>query len=226
MSKPLKPMNLQLFAEGQGGNNDGNQNQDSPNQPTEKAGAATGEKLFTQAEVSAMMAQRVAREKSTNQGLSAEQVSQMIAEAVSGQQTKQHSPMQASPTNEQKDEAVQEAQRLMNQAREMRLQTSIEALAIKEGVSAEALPLLVKYVDTSDIKVDGVNVDEEELKAKLTDALEKFPMLKGTRGSYSSGANPGGQQKVDEGGLGAMLGRKKAESNKKAGEAFNSLLGF
>lgn len=218
----LKPMNLQLFAEDQGEagqNAAGDQGQ--AKQPIEKAGVATGEKIFTQAEVDAMMAQRVARERSANQGLAAEQVSQMIAAAIPGQQ-----PRQQPSAQEQNDEAIQEAQKLMDQAREMRLQTSLEALALKEGVPSEALPLLVKYIDTSDVKIEGVNVDEEAIKGKLTDAMEKFPMLKEKPGRYASGANPGGQQHADEGGLGAMLGKKKAESNKKAEEAFKNLLGF
>lgn len=219
-----KPMNLQLFAESQGGGGDGSPDA-GVQQQTMQQQAGT-EKTFTQAEVDAIIAQRLARGKQEPyQAIDTQELVNQLAVALGERiHSTSQQPQQTSKPSQEND-ALQAAQNALNEARQLRVQTSLETMAVQAGVNPDALPLLINSVDTSDVNVEGTTVDQEALQKKLNETLEKYPMLRGNQGGYSGGANPGGQQKLDESSFGAMLGKKKAESKQRANEAFKGLLG-
>lgn len=198
---------------------------------TENTQTTTGnqaQKTFTQSEVDAIIAQRMARFKMPD--FTEEHINKIASQV--GDKLGMNNAKQPTANDEQaqqtdsKDELLQKTQKLFDDAKLLRIQSALERISLSEGISAEMFPLLAKFIDISDVNVEGVNVDETVLKTKITNAIEQFPILKGTQmnqGNYSSGANPGGMQKAEQGSFGASLGKKVAQERGGASEKFKGL---
>ena len=199
-----------------GGNGGGSQGEPKP----------SAQATFTQAQVEAMIAQRLAAEKNKANSVTPESVQGMIAEALSKVQTME--PPQPAPPADvaagKAEEAKQQAEKLLLQAQQLHTQTALEREAIRIGVSAENLPLLCGVVDLSDVPCSENGADADVIAQKITQALEQFPLLKGSGGgSYSGGGNPGGS-KTEPGSLGRELGEHYAQQQKTAATSLQHFL--
>lgn len=178
-----------------------------------------GETTFTQAQVDAIVAQRLARAQPKTQepqGISAEDVRKMIADEIG----KQAPPSTQPPIDSSAMDT--EAQNMLNEARKIRVRATFDVLAVKAGINPDVLDDVAKMADLDgiDVSKDGT-VSTEALQTQVDGLLGKFPMLKQQNGSYSGGGNPGGgSNKPEAGAFGAEIGQKVALEKTDAAEKF------
>jgi hypothetical protein len=140
-----------------------------------------GGKTFTQAELDAIIAKRLARER--------KQWEQQLEEQRKKEQMSAEERLKA-----EKEEAEKKAQQIQQTANQRLIQAEAKVIAAELGVKPNRINYLLKLADLSGVEVgeDG-GIDSNAIKDALNTVLADFPELKGAGGGSVGGAgNPGG----------------------------------
>jgi hypothetical protein len=201
--KPFLPLNLQLFAEGDGsGGSGGNGGGDGDGAKGGCAGAGGGEKTFTQAELDQHVQSRLSRAEKAAQKALAKELGFDSVEAMTAA-LKKPDPKQedkkTEPVDIEKllDERLKEREKEQNEKTFKRLLTAeVKVLANELGFAdwEDAL----KLADLSKVKENDKG-ELEGVKEALEELLKKKPHLgKQKPGSGAFGANVGGNNSADD----------------------------
>ena len=156
------------------------QGQQENNNPQSTAGNK-GEKLFTQAELDAKIAERLARERKKYQ--------QSTDPAASG------TPAQPQQVNvDVTEEARQQAAAIIAQANQRLIQSIAQAEATKLSINPDYIADAVRLADLSAVKVsDDGTVDTKSITTALEAVLQRMPVLKAVAETPAGGFKVGGQ---------------------------------
>jgi hypothetical protein len=140
-----------------------------------------GGKTFTQAELDAIIAKRLARER--------KQWEQQLEE-----EKKKAAMTEAERLKAEKEEAEKRAQAAQQTANQRLITAEAKIVAAELGVKPNRINHLLKLADLSGVEVDDKgNIDSKAIKTALETILADFPELKGTGGGSVGGSgNPGG----------------------------------
>ena len=174
---------LQLFADDGGdnpnaGGNDGGQETGDGGQGHAGTTPTDGGKTFTQAELDAIIAKRLARErKAWEQQLEEERRKAAMTEAER--------------LRAEKEEAERRAQEAQQQAAQRLVQAEAKVVAMELGVKPDRIPYVLRLADLSSVDVDeNGQVDATALRAAIEAVLRDVPELKGaTAAPGKSGAD-------------------------------------
>lgn len=173
----LMRFDLQRFAEEPESNNPstGGGNDPEPESTGNKG------KLFTQEELDAIIAKRLARER--------RQWEQQLEE-----ERKKAAMTEAERLKAEKEEAERRAQAAIEAANQHAIRAEARVQAAALGVRPERLDYVLRLLDLSEIEVgeDGTP-DAGAIKQAVEQLLRDLPELKGSTGSVGTGTNPGGQ---------------------------------
>lgn len=173
----LMRFDLQQFAEEPEPNDPptGGGNDPEP-EPNKGAG-----RLFTQEELDAIIAKRLARER--------RQWEQQLEE-----ERKKAAMTEAERLRAEKEEAERRAQAAIEAANQRAIRAEARVQAAALGVRPERLDYVLRLLDLSEIEVgeDGTP-DAGAIKQAVEQLLRDLPELKGSTGSVGTGTNPGGQ---------------------------------
>lgn len=138
-------------------------------------------KLFTQEELDAIIAKRLARER--------RQWEQQLEE-----ERKKAAMTEAERLRAEKEEAERRAQAAIEAANQRAIRAEARVQAAALGVRPERLDYVLRLLDLSEIEVgeDGTP-DAGAIKQAVEQLLRDLPELKGSTGSVGTGTNPGGQ---------------------------------
>lgn len=166
----------------------GNQTQEQT-QNTNPAPAAEGkgEKLFTQAELDAKIAERLARERKKYQ---------QSNNAANQQNTDEGGSAQGTPTVEVDvtEDARNQAAAIIAQANQRLIQAIAQSEATKLNINPDYIADAVRLADLSAVKVnDDGTVDTKSITAALEAVLTRMPVLKATTETPAGGFKVGGQ---------------------------------
>ena len=163
----------------------GNQGQEqSQNTATSTAGNK-GEKLFTQAELDAKIAERLARERKKYQ-----------QNGTAQQGTEEGTPAQGTTTVEVDvtEDARNQAAAIIAQANQRLIQAIAQSEATKLNINPDYIADAVRLADLSSVKVnDDGTVDSKSITAALEAVLTRMPVLKATTETPAGGFKVGGQ---------------------------------
>src|SRR5690606_24567870 len=159
------------------GGNDGGQDTGDGGQGHAGTTPTDGGKTFTQAELDAIIAKRLARErKAWEQQLEEERRKAAMTEAER--------------LKAEKEEAERRAQEAQQQAAQRLVQAEAKVVAVELGVKPDRIPYVLRLADLSSVDVgdDGV-VDAKELRDAIEAVLRDVPELKGSMVPGKSGAD-------------------------------------
>ena len=147
----------------------------------------TGEKLFTQAELDAKIAERLARErKKYNNPQAAAQTETTTDEGGTA-------PVQQVEVDVTED-ARQQAAAIIAQANQRLIQAIAQSEATKLNINPNYVADAVRLADLSSVKVnDDGTVDTKSITTALEAVLERMPVLKATTEAPAGGFKVGGQ---------------------------------
>lgn len=165
------------------------ENNQSNNQGN-NGGNPSGDKTFTQAEVDAMIRERLARErKKFQQGGN--------NPAQNGQQGQATDNTGAGTTQVEVDvteDARQQAAQIIAQANQRLIQAIAQSEATKLNINPDYVADAVRLADLSAVKVnDDGTVDSKSITAALEAVLERMPVLKAAAEAPAGGFKVGGQ---------------------------------
>ncbi len=208
MRKPLLPMKLQFFAEGDasGQGDTNNQQTQQQNQQGSASGAApafdyeklagiiTGKQTVTE--------DTILKNYFKQQGLSQEEATQAM-QAFKAEKAKNNPDVSA-------------VQAQLTQAQAIAEKAEIEKLATLEavglGIDVKTLPYVLKMADLSSVKGQDGKISQEAVKNALNKVLEDVPQLKPVAGSnqgFQIGGAAGNQNnKPDDAALKTAFGLK------------------
>lgn len=173
----LMRFDLQLFADEPEPDNPptGGDNDPEPGSTGNKG------KLFTQEELDAIIAKRLARER--------RQWEQQLEE-----ERKKAAMTEAERLRAEKEEAERRAQAAIEAANQRAIRAEARVQAAALGVRPERLDYVLRLLDLSEIEVgeDGTP-DAGAIKQAVEQLLRDLPELKGSTGSVGTGTNPGSQ---------------------------------
>lgn len=182
----LLHFDLQRFAEGDSdaGSNDGGTDADGSGQDTGDGGqghAGTtptdGGKTFTQAELDAIIAKRLARERKAWE-------QQLEEERKKAQMT------EAERLKAEKEEAERRAKEAEAAANQRLIQAEAKVVALELGIKPERVAYAIRLANLSDVEVgENGQVDTKALKAALEQVIKDIPELKGTSTPAKSGTD-------------------------------------
>lgn len=170
------------------GANQGNQTEgQQQNNNSNSTAGNTGEKLFTQAELDAKIAERLARErkKYQQQGNTAQQ-----------QNTNEGAPAQGTTTVnvDVTEDARNQAAAIIAQANQRLIQAIAQSEATKLNINPAYIADAVRLADLSAVKVnDDGTVDTKSITDALEAVLTRMPVLKATTETPAGGFKVGGQ---------------------------------
>lgn len=150
------------------------------------AAANKGEKLFTQADLDAKIAERLARERKKYQ-----QPNNTDTQA----QTTEGAVVPTTTVNvDVTDEARQQAAAIIAQANQRLIQAIAQSEATKLNINPNYIADAVRLADLSAVKVnaDGT-VDSKSITTALEAVIERMPVLKATTEAPAGGFKVGGQ---------------------------------
>ena len=149
--------------------------------------AAGSEKTFTQAEVDAMIKERLARErKKYNQSNNAAQ-QQSTEEGATAQGT---TTVEVDVTEDARNQAAA----IIAQANQRLIQAIAQSEATKLSINPDYIADAVRLADLSTVKVnDDGTVDSKSIAAALEKVLERMPVLKILPDTPAGGFKVGGQ---------------------------------
>lgn len=166
----------------------GNQTQGQQEGNNSQATAgAKGEKLFTQAELDAKIAERLARERKKYQ---------QQGNATSQQNTDEGASAQGTPTVEVDvtEDARNQAAAIIAKANQRLIQAIAQSEATKLNINPDYIADAVRLADLSAVKVgDDGTVDTKSITAALEAVLTRMPVLKATAETPAGGFKVGGQ---------------------------------
>lgn len=165
----------------------GNQAQNQAQDNTSSSAGNKGEKLFTQAELDAKIAERLARErkKYQQQNNAAQQTSEGGAPAAEGAAT-----VEVDVT----EDARQQAAAIIAQANQRLIQALAQSEATKLNINPAYIADAVRLADLSAVKVnDDGTVDTKSITTALEAVLTRMPVLKATSETPAGGFRVGGQ---------------------------------
>lgn len=147
----------------------------------------TGEKLFTQAELDAKIAERLARErKKYNNPQAAAQTEATTDEG--GTASVQQVEVDVT------EDARQQAAAIIAQANQRLIQAIAQSEATKLNINPNYVADAVRLADLSNVKVnDDGTVDTKSITTALEAVLERMPVLKATTEAPAGGFKVGGQ---------------------------------
>lgn len=182
-------MNVSTTAtEGTEGATQGNQAQtQSEGNNSSSAAANTGEKLFTQADLDAKIAERLARERKKYQ--------QQPAATAEGQ-TLDGTPVGTTATVEVDvtEDARQQAAAIIAQANQRLIQAIAQSEATKLNINPDYVADAVRLADLSAVKVnDDGTVDTASITSALEAVLNRMPVLKASTETPVGGFKVGGE---------------------------------
>lgn len=181
--KLFLPLNIQLFADGDGADGSGgtaSQTQES-NQQTQGIDYSRIEEIITKRSNQAQ--DSVLKGYLKQQGLSGEELDQAVANYKA---QKQQATIQA---QQEQENMRQENARLKTQILNSTIDNRLTSLAAAEGVNADKIPFLAKLIDRSGLTDDKGNVLDDKIKEAMNTVIKAFPDFKG-----SSQQNNGFQQ--------------------------------
>lgn len=217
----LEKMNLQLFGEnregsdGEGAGNTAqqNNNQQNSNQNNQNSDGGAGEKIYTQAQVNAMLANEKRQGKqSILRALGIKDVNEGKSKMQQQQQTNQ----------QQLDEENQAAQLLSN-ARQAQVEAEQRAQAAERKLAVLKLGVRPEYVDDVVFIASGKATDSEDFDAVISGMKEthSFYFVQDNNSSQNNNGTGGNanfkkqQQQQEQAGA---LGKRLAEQRMKAVE--------
>ena len=149
----------------------------------------TGEKLFTQAELDAKIAERLARERKNyqkNAGNNAAAQEQATENNEAGTTT----TVEVDVT----EDARKQAAAIIAQANQRLIQAIAQSEATKLNINPNYVADAVRLADLSAVKVnDDGTVDTKSITTALEAVLERMPVLKATTEAPAGGFKVGGQ---------------------------------
>jgi len=179
---------LQLFADeggdngpNAGGNDGGNSGDGGQGNAGDSGDAGKGGKTFTQDELDAILAKRLARERKAWE--------QQIEE-----ERKKAAMTEAERLKAEKEEAERKAQAAQEAANRRLINAEARVQAVALGVKPERVDYALRLADLSSVEVDeNGNPDAAGIKAAIEAVLKDLPELKGqTAANKSGGEFPGG----------------------------------
>lgn len=180
-------MTTQTATEGTEGTSQGTQAQTEGNSSSSTA-ANSGEKLFTQAELDAKIAERLARERKKYQQQAANPPQEQAAEET------QAAPTTTTVEVDVTEDARQQAAAIIAQANQRLIQAIAQSEATKLNINPDYIADAVRLADLSAVTVgeDGT-VDIQSVTAALEAVLTRMPVLKATAEAPAGGFKVGGQ---------------------------------
>ena len=174
----LMRFDLQRFADDDAGNDDDLPDGDGNSTGNDDRG---GKRLFTQEELEAKLAKRLARER--------RKWEQQLEE-----ERKKAAMTEAERLRAEKEEAERRAQAAIEAANQRAIRAEARVQAAALGVRPERLDYVLRLLDLSEIEVgeDGTP-DAGAIKQAVEQLLRDLPELKGSTGSVGTGTNPGSQ---------------------------------
>lgn len=162
------------------------QGQQEGNNSQSTAGA-TGEKLFTQAELDAKISERLARERKKYQ---------QQGNSTAQQNTEEGAPAQGTTTVnvDVTEDARNQAAAIIAQANQRMIQAIAQSEATKLNINPEYIADAVRLADLSAVKVnDDGTVDTKSITTALEAVLTRMPVLKATAEAPAGGFKVGAQ---------------------------------
>ena len=151
----------------------------------------TGEKLFTQADLDAKIAERLARERKKYENAQAQAQAATQAEATTDEGGA--APVQQVEVDVTED-ARQQAAAIIAQANQRLIQAIAQSEATKLNINPDYVADAVRLADLSNVKVnDDGTVDTKSITTALEAVLERMPVLKATTEAPAGGFKVGGQ---------------------------------
>jgi hypothetical protein len=167
-------------------NNNQAQNQQQEGNNSQST-AGNEAKTFTQAEVDAMIKERLARERKKYQQTN----------ATAQQSTDEGATAQGTPTTVEVDvteDARNQANAIIAQANQRLIQALAQSEATKLNINPDYIADAVRLADLSAVKVaDDGTVDTKSITAALEAVLTRMPVLKATAEAPAGGFKVGGQ---------------------------------
>lgn len=152
------------------------------------AAASKGEKLFTQADLDAKIAERLARERKKYQ--------QQGATTPAAEQTTEEGAVATTTTVEVDvtEDARQQAAAIIAQANQRLIQAIAQSEATKLNINPDYVADAVRLADLSAVKVnDDGTVDTASITAALEAVLTRMPVLKASNEAPAGGFKVGGE---------------------------------
>lgn len=168
------------------GAQENNQAQSQQENNTQATAGAKDEKLFTQAELDAKIAERLARERRKYQQTN----------NAAQQGTDEGAAAQGTPTVEVDvtEDARNQAAAIIAQANQRLIQAIAQSEATKLNINPDYIADAVRLADLSAVKVaDDGTVDTKSITAALEAVLTRMPILKATAEAPAGGFKVGGQ---------------------------------
>ena len=182
MRKPLLPMKLQFFAEGDGasGQGDSNNQQQNQQQQQQSQNQQGTSPAFDYDKLAGIIAGKQTVAEDTvlksffkQQGLSQEEMNQAI-QAFKTEKAKNNPDVAAIQTQLAQVQAIAEKAEIEKLA-------TLEAVGL--GIDAKTLPYVLKMADLNQVKGQDGKVNQEAVKNALNKVLEDVPQLKPVAGS-------------------------------------------
>lgn len=217
MKKFLYPLDIQLFAEGDGAGTGGAGGEGSGSSTAGASGTQSTAQIDYE-QLADVISRRTSGTEDKvlqgyfkQQGLSSEQAAEAIRQYKESQKQKRDDEVNRVRNMEQ------ENARLKLQIQNADIDKEITTLATKEGVSAEKLPFLLKMVERDGIIDQEGNLQSDKAKAALETVLKAFPEFKGSASGSgiqplvggNGGSGNGGASATDAA-LDAIFGIKKS----------------
>lgn len=172
--------------ENTGANQENNQAQSQQNNNSQATAGAKEEKLFTQKDLDAKIAERLARERKKWQQQAAQQ-----------QNTNEGAPAAEGTTTVEVDvteDARNQAAAIIAQANQRLIQAIAQSEATKLNINPDYIADAVRLADLSTVKVnDDGTVDSKSITKALEAVLTRMPVLKATTETPAGGFRVGGQ---------------------------------
>ena len=147
----------------------------------------TGEKLFTQADLDAKIAERLARERRKYENAQAATQTEATTTETGT------APVQQVEVDVTED-ARQQAAAIIAQANQRLIQAMAQSEATKLNINPNYVADAVRLADLSNVKVnDDGTVDTKSIATALEAVLERMPVLKATTEAPAGGFKVGGQ---------------------------------
>ena len=177
MKKFLYPLDIQLFAEGDGAGTGGAGGEGSGSSTAGASGGQTGSSIDYE-QLADVISRRTSGTEDKvlqgyfkQQGLSSEQAAEAIRQYKESQKQKRDDEANRVRNMEQ------ENARLKLQIQNADIDKEITSLAAKEGVSAEKMPFLLKMVERDGIIGQDGKLQSDKAKEALEAVLKAFPEL-------------------------------------------------
>lgn len=204
MKKPLLPMKLQFFADGDSASGQGDQNNQQTQTQQNQQGTAPAFDYDKLANIisgkQSVTEDTILKNYFKQQGLSPEEATQAM-QAFKAEKAKNSPDVTAIQSQ------LTQAQALAEKAEVERLAT-IEAVGL--GIDVKTLPYVLKMADLSSVKGQDGKVNQEAVKNALNKVLEDVPQLKpvatSNQGFQIGGAAGNQNNKTDEAALKAAFG--------------------